>query len=82
MSELVQVKLLSETDDTSLYALCRRWVRNDVPRKDQVEYNILFQILLEWFTKEIFWALLAQGWLISVENWAMLLAGSLSLWWL
>jgi hypothetical protein len=57
-------------------------VRNDVPRKDQVEYNILFQILLEWFTKEIFWALLAQGWLISVENWAMLLAGSLSLWWL
>ncbi len=82
MSELVQVKLLSETDDTSLYALCRRWVRNDVPRKDQVEYSILFQILLEWFTKEIFWALLAQGGLISVENWAMLLAGSLSLWWL
>jgi hypothetical protein len=30
-----KVKLLSETDDTSLYALCRRWVRNDVPRKDQ-----------------------------------------------
>jgi hypothetical protein len=54
MSELVQVKLLSETDDTSLYALCRRWVRNDVPRKDQVEYSIVFRILLEWFTKEIF----------------------------
>jgi hypothetical protein len=49
-----KVKLLSETDDTSLYALCRRWVRNDVPRKDQVEYSILFRILLEWFTKEIF----------------------------
>ncbi|KAH8966443.1 hypothetical protein BDL97_03G025600 [Sphagnum fallax] len=32
-----KVKLLSETDDTSLYALCRRWVRNDVPRKDQVD---------------------------------------------
>jgi hypothetical protein len=54
MSELVQVKLLSETDDTSLYALCHCWVQNNVPRKDHVEYSILFQILLEWLTKEIF----------------------------
>eukprot|EP00252_Welwitschia_mirabilis_P000725 TRINITY_DN1068_c0_g1_i2.p1 TRINITY_DN1068_c0_g1~~TRINITY_DN1068_c0_g1_i2.p1 ORF type:complete len:226 (-),score=36.08 TRINITY_DN1068_c0_g1_i2:267-944(-) len=26
---------LSNTDSDSLYALCRRWIRNDVPRKDQ-----------------------------------------------
>ncbi|BBN03126.1 hypothetical protein MPTK1_2g20940 [Marchantia polymorpha subsp. ruderalis] len=30
-----KVRLSSEEDETSLYALCRRWVRNDVPRKDQ-----------------------------------------------
>ncbi|KAL3698616.1 hypothetical protein R1sor_012692 [Riccia sorocarpa] len=30
-----KVRLSSEQDSTSLYALCRRWVRNDVPRTDQ-----------------------------------------------
>jgi hypothetical protein len=55
MSELVQVKLLSKTDDTSLYALCHYWVRNDVLRKNQVECStLLFRILLEWLRKEIF----------------------------
>jgi hypothetical protein len=49
-----KVKLLSETGDTSLYALCHCGVQNDVPRNDHVEYSILFQILLEWLTKEIF----------------------------
>ncbi|KAL2645258.1 hypothetical protein R1flu_012845 [Riccia fluitans] len=30
-----KVMLPSELDPTSLYALCRRWIRNDVPRTDQ-----------------------------------------------
>ncbi len=50
----MQVKLLSKTDDTSLYALSSYWVRNDVLRKNQVECNTLFWILLEWLTKEVF----------------------------
>jgi len=28
--------------------------KNVVPREDHVEYSILFRILLEWLTKEIF----------------------------
>eukprot|EP00252_Welwitschia_mirabilis_P000724 TRINITY_DN1068_c0_g1_i1.p1 TRINITY_DN1068_c0_g1~~TRINITY_DN1068_c0_g1_i1.p1 ORF type:complete len:187 (-),score=20.50 TRINITY_DN1068_c0_g1_i1:267-827(-) len=31
---------LSNTDSDSLYALCRRWIRNDVPRKDQLEESV------------------------------------------
>ncbi|XP_002977473.2 mucin-1 [Selaginella moellendorffii] len=31
-----KVRLVSEADKSSLYSLCRRWVRNDVPRKDQM----------------------------------------------
>lgn len=30
-----KVRVTSDYDSMSLYALCRRWVRNDVPRKDQ-----------------------------------------------
>eukprot|EP00249_Psilotum_nudum_P012595 c23874_g1_i1 orf=388-951(-) len=30
-----KVKVTPDSDSVSLYALCRRWVRNDVPRKDQ-----------------------------------------------
>ena len=31
-----QVRLASESDPSSLYSLCRRWVRNDIPRADRV----------------------------------------------
>ncbi|CAM6110381.1 unnamed protein product [Calypogeia fissa] len=30
-----KVKLTSDVDPTSLYAICRRWLRNDVMRRDQ-----------------------------------------------
>ncbi|KAJ7550327.1 hypothetical protein O6H91_07G095200 [Diphasiastrum complanatum] len=32
-----KVRLTSDWDDSSLYSLCRRWVRNDVSRKDQMK---------------------------------------------
>lgn len=31
-----QVRLVSESDPSTLYSLCRRWVRNDIPRADRV----------------------------------------------
>ncbi|KAG0564511.1 hypothetical protein KC19_8G116300 [Ceratodon purpureus] len=30
-----KVRLVSESDPSSLYSLCRRWVRNEIPRADQ-----------------------------------------------
>ncbi|KAH9567449.1 hypothetical protein CY35_03G028600 [Sphagnum magellanicum] len=51
---LVRGIISSWVGSLSLQSYIYLVLQNDVPRKDHVEYSILFWILLEWLTKEIF----------------------------
>ena len=46
---LFKVKVDADSDFTSLYALCRQWLKNDIPRKKQVNCMIEYPYILESF---------------------------------
>ena len=45
------MKVDADSDFTSLYALCRQWLKNDIPRKKQVNCMIEYPYILEYFKK-------------------------------